>query len=240
MDLRPSTHPSPFLHISETSDRSAHHKLPPQAPFRFLDLPLELRTKIYELAFIDEQFNHNGTWIPTRHVYAPALSHVNSEIREEALAVFFSRATFYINIGDQQSWSVSHGTTDWLSSTAISPHIAQLRSLEFSLFSGYGERTNIGAQMAADGTVSIKCDRHIPIKWWVERRPEPRMEAADGGDERNTLTLPGELCVKKCNKLKQIRLVQEILRKALGAGSKPAPDYGSSRRCGTYAARGRF
>lgn len=61
-------------------------------PFRFLDLPAEVRNSIYELSI-------QGPHQYLAHVRLPSLAQVSRQVRDEVLPIFFSTTTFNVIVG---------------------------------------------------------------------------------------------------------------------------------------------
>ncbi|KAK4629715.1 hypothetical protein CLAFUW4_07674 [Fulvia fulva] len=101
-------------------------------PFRFLDLPAELRNHIYELALPHSSVAHGSQ----RHAKSglPALLHTSSKIRRETLSIYFEQAVFRFVIprspeeGPGIELTVQHIKT-W-AKVVVREHVTHLRHVE--------------------------------------------------------------------------------------------------------------
>ena len=77
-------------------DAQARQLINSVEPFRFLDLPPELRNRIYSMSMATD----DTIWIPCSNSQdmQPDITRVNSQIRREALPVFYAENTFQMDI----------------------------------------------------------------------------------------------------------------------------------------------
>lgn len=61
--------------------------------FRFVDLPAEIRNEVYSLVISSSTSPFNILTFST-----PAISKVSTQLRSEALPLFFAEANFYVNV----------------------------------------------------------------------------------------------------------------------------------------------
>ncbi|KAF2101609.1 hypothetical protein NA57DRAFT_53563 [Rhizodiscina lignyota] len=79
-------------------------------PFRFLDLSAELRLKIYDY-YAPDGIIRVHSWGSTPFQHALNLSHVNRQIREEALHHYFGPKTIAINVDDLSPFCKAFGSS---------------------------------------------------------------------------------------------------------------------------------
>lgn len=67
------------------------------SPFRLLDLPVELRNRIYHFVLSDHRnFVLLLSWQRQQHMGYPAITKVSHQIRDEVLPVFYSSSSFVL------------------------------------------------------------------------------------------------------------------------------------------------
>ncbi|KAK3080483.1 hypothetical protein LTS18_000937 [Coniosporium uncinatum] len=73
-------------------------------PFRFLDLPAELRNKIYKLAVTTREPNSHRTAFLAQHAHQPAITKASRQIRAESLPLYYSENTIEVDLTDE--WEI--------------------------------------------------------------------------------------------------------------------------------------
>ncbi|KAK4546752.1 hypothetical protein LTR36_001484 [Oleoguttula mirabilis] len=117
----------------------------------FLNLPPELRNRIYELAFADEELTEHafgGDW-PGQ---AP-LTRVNRQLRSESLAVFYGINPLRLLVGTTRQQTAC---PKWLE--AIAPHVKLIRRLEIRTC---GHANRYVLERAQGGTTPFECSASL-------------------------------------------------------------------------------
>lgn len=163
---------------------------PEPEPFRFFDLPAELRNKIYTYALADAAE-------PACNLFAytdPVVAMVSKQMRSESLPIFFAERTFVIVVGanymDASNWLAAGilllrpGLQLSLRRAGVAPVIRHVRfKVYFHLFAPTVQRSFKPTSCSSIKQIStLQIDTHPKLICSTEWGPERQM------NQRNALT----------------------------------------------------